>query len=152
MAVRLSNLCAGRPLPPGRFLVLISVRGWVDPREIVRLEKLGQLKDPMTSSGIEPATFVLSRMNKIKTTVSWNMPCSLSDVALLSRGTCCLHLRSLLNQTTRRHVPECSNLHCYRRVNIRSHSEQHGNTLSLPGSDFLHPALLNNVFIYNNCI
>jgi hypothetical protein len=48
MAVRLSALCAGRPLHPGRFLVLISVRGWVDPRSIVRLEGLGKLKNPVT--------------------------------------------------------------------------------------------------------
>jgi hypothetical protein len=54
MAVRLSALRAGRYLP-GRFLVLISVRDWVDPGAIVRLEGLGQLKNPMTSSGIEPA-------------------------------------------------------------------------------------------------
>jgi hypothetical protein len=32
MAVRLSALCAGRPLPRGRFLVFIPVRGSVDPR------------------------------------------------------------------------------------------------------------------------
>jgi hypothetical protein len=54
--VRLSALCAGRPLPPRRFLVLISVRGWV----VLRLEGLGQLKkNPMTSLGIEPANFRL---------------------------------------------------------------------------------------------
>jgi hypothetical protein len=44
MTVSLSALHAGRPLPPGRFLVLISVRGFVDPRAIVWLEGLGQLK------------------------------------------------------------------------------------------------------------
>jgi hypothetical protein len=49
MGVR-SALRAGRPLPPGRFLVLISVRGWVDSRPIVRLEGLGQLKNPVTSA------------------------------------------------------------------------------------------------------
>jgi hypothetical protein len=57
MAVRLSALRAGRPLPPGRYLVLISVRGLINLRTIVRLERLGQLKTPVTSSGIEPATF-----------------------------------------------------------------------------------------------
>jgi hypothetical protein len=55
--VRFSAPRAGRTLPPKTFLVLNSVRGWVDPRAIVRLEGLGQLKNPVTSSGIEPATF-----------------------------------------------------------------------------------------------
>jgi hypothetical protein len=59
MAVRLSALRAGRPLPSGRFLVLISVRGLVEPKAIVRLEGLGQLKNIMASSGIESATFRL---------------------------------------------------------------------------------------------
>jgi hypothetical protein len=58
MAVRLSALRGGRHLPPGTFLVLISVRGWVDRKVIVRLEGLGQLKKS-TSSGLEPATFRL---------------------------------------------------------------------------------------------
>jgi hypothetical protein len=50
MAVK-SALRASRPLPPRKFLVLSSVRGWVDPRAIVRLKGLGQLKNPVTSSG-----------------------------------------------------------------------------------------------------
>jgi hypothetical protein len=45
---------------PGRFLVLISVRSWVDPRAIVRLEGLGQFKNPMTSSRFEPAALRLA--------------------------------------------------------------------------------------------
>jgi hypothetical protein len=36
MAVRVLALCAGRPLPPGTFVVLISVRGWLETRAIVR--------------------------------------------------------------------------------------------------------------------
>jgi hypothetical protein len=48
MAVRLSALSSSHPLAPGRFLVLIYVRGCVDPRAIVWLEGLGQLKNPKT--------------------------------------------------------------------------------------------------------
>jgi hypothetical protein len=44
MAVRLSAILAARHIPPGRFLVLISVRGGVNLRAIVRLEGLDKLK------------------------------------------------------------------------------------------------------------
>jgi hypothetical protein len=63
-------------LPPGRFLVLISVGGRVDLRGHSAAEWSGQLKkNPLTSSGIEPATYWLEArcLNQLRYRVSRNI-------------------------------------------------------------------------------
>jgi hypothetical protein len=55
--VRLSALHTGHLYLQEGFLVLISVRGWVDPRVTMWPEGLKRWKIPMTPLGIEPVTF-----------------------------------------------------------------------------------------------
>ena len=63
--VRASALCAGRlytPPPQKVILVLISVKGWVDFRVIVRSQRLSQWKIPETPPGVRLVAQCLNQM------------------------------------------------------------------------------------------
>jgi hypothetical protein len=68
-------------------------------------------------------------LSQFKIGPPWDVTlCSVVDIHLHFRGTCCLNLQSLLQkrqvnncQTSRRHIPENNKLHNHCHVNLRSY-------------------------------
>ena len=68
--VRVSALSTGRIYPPGKILVLISVRGWVDPRAAVRPEGLRDWKSQIPYWELKPQTLAQC-LNQLR----YRLPC-----------------------------------------------------------------------------